>query len=43
VVGVDYNIVPGFVIRPEVSYVKYKAAGASDDGWGGVVRFQRNF
>ncbi|MDH4991452.1 porin [Aquamicrobium lusatiense] len=49
VVGVDYNIVPGFVIRPEVAYAsrKYDNAGnrlaSTDDGWGGYLRFQRSF
>jgi hypothetical protein len=44
VVGVDYNIVPGFVIRPEVAYSKVEHADdTSDDGWGGRIRFQRNF
>ncbi|WP_353736867.1 porin [Aquamicrobium sp.] len=49
VVGVDYNIVPGFVIRPEVAYSswKYDTAGnrlaSSEDGWGGFLRFQRSF
>ena len=50
VVGVNYNIVPGFVIRPEVSYVSWKnydvlgnKVAGKDDGWGGYLRFQRSF
>ncbi|THF56712.1 porin [Ollibium composti] len=38
--GVAYNLVPGFLIKPEVNYTK---VGGGEDGWGGVIRFQRNF
>jgi len=44
VVGVDYNIVPGFVIRPEIAYAREAVAGGGhDDDWGGYLRFQRSF
>ncbi|MET3791744.1 porin [Aquamicrobium terrae] len=44
VVGVRYNIVPGFVIRPEVAYVSAKDDfDNSEDFWGGYLRFQRSF
>ena len=39
VVGARYDIVPGFVIRPEVAYVDRDG----DDNWGGYIRFQRSF
>ncbi|MGS1094573.1 porin [Aquamicrobium terrae] len=38
-VGVNYELVPGFNIRPEVTYADYDG----DDGWGGYLRFQRSF
>jgi hypothetical protein len=38
--NVNYEIVPGFVITPEIDY---KDAKGSDEAFGGVVRFQRNF
>jgi hypothetical protein len=43
-VGVAYAVVPGFTIRPEVSYVSDfgDIAGDADD-WGGMIRFQRDF
>ncbi|QDB98930.1 porin [Mesorhizobium sp. 8] len=46
--GVAYSLVPGFIIKPEVNYTKYgnvaeNGALAGEDGWGGVIRFQRNF
>ncbi len=49
--NVAYEIVPGFVITPEIDYVSLdgdrakaaRAAGNSTDQWGGMVRFQRNF
>ena len=40
VVGVDYNIVPGFVIRPEIAY---RDRDGKKDDWGGYLRFQRSF
>ncbi len=39
VVGARYDIVPGFVIRPEVAYID----NDGDDDWGGYIRFQRSF
>ncbi len=50
VVGVNYQIVPGLNIRPEVSYASWKdydgvgnKIGGKEDGWGGFLRFQRSF
>jgi hypothetical protein len=49
--NVAYELVPGFVITPEINYTKFDGAradlsdanGGSDDAFGGVIRFQRNF
>jgi hypothetical protein len=46
--GVAYELVPGFVIKPELNYTKYGNVAengglAGEDGWGGIIRFQRNF
>ena len=49
--NVNYEIVKGFVIRPEIDYTKFGGArkdaaienGGEDDAIGGIVRFQRNF
>lgn len=49
--NVANELVPGFVITPEVNYTKFdgarqdisEAAGGSDDAFGGMIRFQRNF
>ncbi|MEQ1938477.1 porin [Mesorhizobium sp. CN5-321] len=57
--GVAYELVPGFVIKPELNYTRWgNHAGPSGSsliggdgvtvapkksGWGGVIRFQRNF
>ncbi|MFC5384903.1 porin [Aquamicrobium segne] len=49
-VGVNYALVPGFNIRPEVVYASgydydwngNKISGKKD-GWGGYLRFQRSF
>ncbi|PSH67933.1 porin [Phyllobacterium brassicacearum] len=41
--NVDYEIVPGFVITPEIDYLKVDADDGDDDAFGGIVRFQRNF
>ncbi|MGN7771168.1 porin [Phyllobacterium sp. 22552] len=38
--NVAYELVPGFVVTPEIDY---KDAKGSDDAFGGVIRFQRNF
>lgn len=45
VVGVKYNLVPGFYIKPEVSFASAKNAATGDrnTGWGAAVRFQRSF
>ena len=41
VVNVEFSVVPGFTITPEVAYLD---RGANDEGdWGGMVRFQRSF
>ncbi|MET3661795.1 porin [Aquamicrobium ahrensii] len=49
-VGVNYALVPGFNIRPEVVYESGYArditgakVGGKQDGWGGYLRFQRSF
>ncbi|MBA8876388.1 porin [Phyllobacterium myrsinacearum] len=50
--NVAYELVPGFVITPEVSYTKFDGdrktfaesrKGGGDDAFGGMIRFQRNF
>ena len=49
--NVAYELVPGFVITPEINYTKFdgaradasEAVGGSDDAFGGIIRFQRNF
>ncbi|NVP54268.1 porin [Mycoplana rhizolycopersici] len=43
--GLDYAVVPGFKIRPEVSYVSdfSDIAGGEANDWGGMIRFQRDF
>jgi hypothetical protein len=43
--GFDYTIVPGFTVGPEVTYVStdLDGPGGSTDGFGGRLRFQRNF
>jgi Porin subfamily len=49
--NVAYELVPGFVITPEINYTKFDGAradlsefnGGSDDAFGGIIRFQRNF
>jgi len=47
--NVAYQLVPGFVITPEVNYTKFddarqaRTAGAKDDAIQGIIRFQRNF
>jgi hypothetical protein len=48
-VGVAYELVPGFVIKPELNYNKIGDSKYNpdylrgEDGWGGIIRFQRNF
>ncbi len=44
-VGVKYTLVPGFFIKPEVSFASAKDAATGDrnTGWGAAVRFQRSF
>ncbi|MBB6012175.1 hypothetical protein HNR59_001520 [Aquamicrobium lusatiense] len=49
-VGVNYALVPGFNIRPEVVYasgyerdINNNKVGGKNDGWGGYLRFQRSF
>jgi hypothetical protein len=46
--NVEYELVPGFVITPEVNYTKFDgfrslSSGRADDAFGGILRFQRNF
>ena len=49
--NVAYELVPGFTITPEINYTKFDGArqdcsdanGGSDDAFGGIIRFQRNF
>ncbi|UGX87733.1 porin [Phyllobacterium meliloti] len=50
--NVAYELVPGFVITPEISYTKFDGdrktfaesrVGGGDDAFGGMIRFQRNF
>ena len=44
VANVAYELVPGFVITPEVAYVTNVDDGfGDDDEFGGFLRFQRNF
>ncbi len=41
VANVNFTVVPGFVVTPEVAYFDN---GATDgDSWGGMIRFQRSF
>jgi hypothetical protein len=49
--NVAYELVPGFTITPEINYTNFDGArlaasefnGGSDDAFGGIIRFQRNF
>jgi len=49
--NVAYELVPGFVITPEINYTKFDGArkdaaeiiGGGDDAFGGIIRFQGNF
>ncbi|QND52454.1 porin [Phyllobacterium sp. 628] len=50
--NVAYELVPGFTITPEITYTKFDGArktfseakvGGSDDAFGAMIRFQRNF
>ena len=49
--NVAYELVPGFVITPEVNYTKFDGVrkdvaefeSGDDDAFGGIIRFQRNF
>ncbi len=49
--NVAYELVPGFTITPEINYTKFDGArlaasefnGGSEDAFGGIIRFQRNF
>jgi hypothetical protein len=42
-ISIDYEVAPGFVITPEVDYLKIDTDDIDDDAFGGIVRFQRNF
>ena len=39
--NVQYELVPGFRITPEIDY--YDSGNGGDDAWGGIIRFQRSF
>ncbi|SDP89208.1 Porin subfamily protein [Phyllobacterium sp. YR620] len=49
--NVNYELVPGFFIRPEIDYTKFggdrkevaESDFGEDDALGGIIRFQRNF
>ncbi|UXN63544.1 porin [Phyllobacterium sp. A18/5-2] len=42
--NVAYELVPGFVITPEIAYTSFgDDRGVADDAFGGIIRFQRNF
>jgi hypothetical protein len=45
--NVAYELVPGFVITPEINYTKFDGdrgdVSDSDDAFQGIIRFQRNF
>jgi hypothetical protein len=49
--NVAYELVPGFVITPEINYTKFDGArkdaaefdSGQDDAFGGIIRFQRTF
>ncbi|MDX3927367.1 MAG: porin [Shinella sp.] len=46
VLNAQFNVVPGFLIQPEIAYYKEgdtNRVGDGDDSWGGMVRFQRSF
>jgi hypothetical protein len=43
VVGLDYELVNNFVIKPEIVYVDNFDADDFGDNWGGFLRFQANF
>src|SRR5690606_13987971 len=44
-VGVNYALVPGFIVRPEFAYASAKSVATNDrdSAWGLNVRFQRSF
>ncbi|WP_156334242.1 porin [Shinella sp. SUS2] len=42
VANVNFNVVPGFTVTPEVMYMSNFDQGGSDK-WGGMLRFQRSF
>ncbi|MGH7003288.1 MAG: porin, partial [Alphaproteobacteria bacterium] len=45
--NVAYELVPGFVITPEINYTKFdgdrELVSGGDDAFEGIIRFQRNF
>jgi hypothetical protein len=44
--NVAYEVVPGFTITPEIEYINHTQNNryqVKDDGWGGMIRFQRDF
>lgn len=40
--NVNYTLVPGFVVTPEINYTHFRH-GEKNDAVGGIIRFQRNF
>ncbi|EJM98870.1 porin [Phyllobacterium sp. YR531] len=41
--NVNYELVPGFVVTPEIEYTNFGGERGDDDAFAGVIRFQRNF
>ncbi|MDI7861152.1 porin [Rhizobiaceae bacterium n13] len=41
--NLKWDVVPGLLIQPEVTYTKWDDETIDDDQWNGMVRFQRTF
>lgn len=41
--NVEYKMVSGFKIMPEINYTDFGGARGDDDAFGGTIRFQRDF